>query len=94
MRFSQKGSARTTRAQRSEWKCPDYKVPLLGDLPILGKLFKFEGESTVITELVVFITPKIVTKPVLTDKEQEAFDVTEFEVPKSSSTKAEENLEK
>jgi type IV pilus assembly protein PilQ len=70
------------------------KVPLLGDLPVLGKLFKFEGESTVITELVVFITPKIVTKPVLTEEEQNALDITEFEGPKASSTKAEETFGK
>jgi len=70
------------------------KVPLLGDIPILGTLFKFEGESTVITELVVFITPKIITQPVLSKEEQEAFDVTIFDGPKSKSTKAEDKLEK
>jgi type IV pilus assembly protein PilQ len=71
------------------------KVPLLGDLPILGALFKFEGESTVITELVVFITPPmIVTEPVLTETEQQAYDVTIFDGPKSRNTKAEDKLER
>lgn len=70
------------------------KVPLLGDIPVLGKLFKFEGETTVITELVVFITPKIVTEPVLTEEEQNALDVTEFKGPETSNTKAEEKLGK
>jgi len=65
------------------------KVPLLGDVPILGRLFRFEGESTAITELVVFITPKIVIKPVMTDIEQMAYDVTEFSGPEPSRTKAE-----
>ncbi len=65
------------------------KVPLLSDVPILGKLFKFEGESTVVTELVVFITPKIISKPILSEHEQQAFDVTEFEGPPPVSTKAE-----
>jgi type IV pilus assembly protein PilQ len=69
------------------------KVPLLGDIPILGTLFKFEGESTVITELVVFITPKIIAEPVLSQQEQEAFDVTIFDGPKSNNTKAEDKLE-
>jgi len=69
------------------------KVPLLGDLPVLGPLFKFEGETTVITELVVFITPKIITGPVLTENEQHAYNVTEFKGPKSSNTKAEDKLE-
>ena len=65
------------------------KVPMLGDIPIIGNLFRFEGESTVITELVVFITPKIITKPVLSEHEQQALNVTEFEGPKPISTKAE-----
>jgi type IV pilus assembly protein PilQ len=36
-------------------------VPLLGDLPVLGYLFKTRARSTQKTELLVFITPKIVT---------------------------------
>jgi len=36
------------------------KVPLLGDLPVLGYLFKTTARSTSKTELLVFITPKIV----------------------------------
>ncbi|OHB83474.1 MAG: hypothetical protein A2Z38_02060 [Planctomycetes bacterium RBG_19FT_COMBO_48_8] len=65
------------------------KVPLLGDIPVLGHLFKFEGESTVNTELVVFITPRIITEPILNDKEQQALDITEFSGPVPSTTKAE-----
>jgi type IV pilus assembly protein PilQ len=65
------------------------KVPVLSDIPVLGNLFKFEGEATVNTELVVFITPRIVTKPVLTDTEQQALDITEFRGPLPSTTKAE-----
>ena len=70
------------------------KVPLLGDVPIIGRLFKFEGETTVITELVVFITPTILNQPVLTQNEKEAFDATEFEGPKVENTKAEKKFEK
>ena len=65
------------------------KVPILGDLPVLGNLFKFEGESTVNTELVVFITPRIITEPILNDTEQQALDVTEFSGPIPANTKAE-----
>ncbi len=36
------------------------KVPLLGDLPVVGYLFKSKGRSSQKTELLVFITPKIV----------------------------------
>jgi len=37
------------------------KVPLMGDLPVVGHLFKSTARSTSKTELLVFITPKIVT---------------------------------
>ncbi len=37
------------------------KVPLLGDIPIIGYLFQNRVRSTAKTELLVFITPKIVT---------------------------------
>jgi len=37
------------------------KVPLLGDIPVLGLLFQNKVRSTNRTELLVFITPKIVT---------------------------------
>nr|WP_229505674.1 type IV pilus secretin PilQ [Massilia genomosp. 1] len=36
------------------------KVPLLGDLPVLGNLFKTTARTSTKTELLVFITPKIV----------------------------------
>ncbi len=36
------------------------KVPILSEIPILGQLFKYENESDEKTELVIFITPKIV----------------------------------
>ncbi len=38
----------------------DTKVPLLGDLPVVGYLFKTTGRETSKTELLVFLTPKIV----------------------------------
>jgi type IV pilus assembly protein PilQ len=37
------------------------KVPFLGDLPVVGYLFKANQRYTTRTELLVFITPKIVT---------------------------------
>jgi type IV pilus assembly protein PilQ len=65
------------------------KVPVLGDIPVLGKLFRFEGESTVNTELVVFITPQIITEPILSENEMQALGVTNFKGPQPASTKAE-----
>ncbi|MHC4532298.1 MAG: secretin N-terminal domain-containing protein [Planctomycetota bacterium] len=49
------------------------KVPLLGDIPLLGGLFKAETESEITRELVVFITTKILTQPV--------FEATKFVEP-------------
>lgn len=38
------------------------KVPLLGDVPVVGNLFKNTVRSTSKTELLIFITPKVVTE--------------------------------
>jgi type IV pilus assembly protein PilQ len=65
------------------------KVPLLGDLPLVGLLFRFTGEDTVTSELVVFITPRIVEQPVMTETEQTQFETTEFSGPQPVSTAAE-----
>ena len=65
------------------------KIPLLGDLPILGALFRFQGESTTNSEIVVFITPHIVEQPVLSEDEQHAYEETEFSRPKPVITRAE-----
>ena len=41
----------------------DSKVPLLGDIPYLGNLFKSKQKSTSKTELLIFLTPYIVEAP-------------------------------
>lgn len=38
------------------------KVPLLGDVPILGNLFKNKTRTTSKTELLIFLTPKVVSE--------------------------------
>lgn len=65
------------------------KVPLLGDIPLVGALFKFEGENVVTSELVVFITPRIIDVPVMSADEQKAYEATEFEGPEPTLTRAE-----
>jgi type IV pilus assembly protein PilQ len=45
--------------QQSERSTTD-KVPLLGDVPVLGYLFRSNTRTNDKTELLVFITPKIV----------------------------------
>ena len=37
------------------------KVPLLGDIPLLGWFFKHKAKSNSKSNLLVFITPKVVT---------------------------------
>jgi len=70
------------------------KIPLLGDIPLLGGLFRFESEDTSNTELVVFITPKIVEQPlVMSASEQKAYQQTEFGGPKPALTRAEKKSE-
>ena len=69
------------------------KVPLLGDIPIAGNLFKFKAEETVLSEIVVFITPWIIEEPVMTSDEQDQYQVTEFKGPVPVKTKAEKEMD-
>ncbi len=57
------------------------KVPILGDIPLLGDLFRYETENEVTNELVVFITPTIVTQHVLSDVEKRQLETTRFPSP-------------
>lgn len=52
------------------------KVPLLGDLPIVGYLFRFTGEEVVNSELLVFITPWIVEQPSMSPNETQSYKQT------------------
>jgi type IV pilus assembly protein PilQ len=55
-----------------------YKIPLLGDIPLVKGLFRTEAEKPVTTELLVFITPKIVDVPVLQSHEAETYKYTDI----------------
>jgi type IV pilus assembly protein PilQ len=63
------------------------KIPLLGDLPLLGFLFKFRGESTVNSELVIFITPSIINEPTMTESEKHHLENTNFISPNEPEPK-------
>jgi type II secretory pathway component GspD/PulD (secretin) len=41
------------------------KIPLLGDIPVLGNLFKFSNHANTKNELLIFLTPHIVQAPSL-----------------------------
>lgn len=48
-----------------ERKRNDYnKVPFLGDLPVVGNLFKNNVKANEQSELLIFITPRIVNESV------------------------------
>ena len=49
------GGLISTNVQNSE-----FKVPLLGDIPLLGRLFRSKGSKTQKTNLLVFITPRVI----------------------------------
>ncbi len=68
-------------------------IPLLGDLPLLGGLFRFEGESTVNSELVIFITPHVMINPTLTTREQQYYDSTEIPTPRLPKPKLGNSIE-
>jgi type IV pilus assembly protein PilQ len=69
------------------------KVPVLGDIPIVGGLFQSETKSKVTRELVVFITPRIVTEQALTETEQKQFEATKFNNPEGVQLQYHENDE-
>ncbi len=39
------------------------KIPLLGDIPVIGNLFKFSSHANQKNELLIFLTPHIVEMP-------------------------------
>jgi len=45
---------------QSEELTGDEKVPVLGDLPLVGHLFKKQMRSKEKREILIFITPKII----------------------------------
>lgn len=50
------------------------KVPLLGDIPFLGKLFSKEVKEIVNTELLIFITPHVMEDSLMTVREEDKLD--------------------
>jgi type II secretory pathway component GspD/PulD (secretin) len=65
------------------------KIPFLGDVPIIGSFFSNASEEVKTTELLIFITPKIVIEPTLSPKELRGLKATEFGDPRITDTEAE-----
>lgn len=53
------------------------RVPVLSSIPILGELFKQRNQETNKTELMIFITPRIVEQNYPEDKEDKSLDESE-----------------
>ena len=49
------------------------KIPILGDIPILGKLFASADDGTIKTDILMSITPNIVRGMELPDKDSQTF---------------------
>jgi type IV pilus assembly protein PilQ len=48
------------------------KLPLIGSIPVIGRLFQKRVRSSTDSELLIFVTPYIVTESLLTSKDKEA----------------------
>jgi general secretion pathway protein D len=72
--------------RKNETTQDTWKVPLFGDIPLLGGLFQSETESIETTELVIFITPRIVDQPTLSETERQQLELTEFSSQKPAPT--------
>ena len=61
------------------------KVPGLGDIPLLGNLFKRKEKQNVKRELMIFLTPTIVTAPAQLAGVTEAEKANQRQAPKAFS---------
>jgi len=50
------------------------KIPFLGDIPLFGALFRRRTRAVTDVDLLIFVTPKIVSEPKLTEREQERLE--------------------
>ncbi|MBN2589182.1 MAG: type II secretion system secretin GspD [Sedimentisphaerales bacterium] len=62
------------------------KVPLLGDIPIFGELFKFTRERNLKTNLILFITPHVLSS------QQELDEITRIKQEETESAKENKTL--
>ncbi len=65
---------------KDDIKKTESKIPLLGDIPLLGWLFKFQSKRNEKTNLLIFLTPYIVKEPedLKVLKERKGMEMKEF----------------
>ncbi len=80
--FARDGQTIVMGGLRKQEKRQDVsKIPILGDIPLIGVLFTSNTESMKTNELIVFVTPRIITQPVLSDDELHQYSQTEIGSP-------------
>ena len=62
------------------------KIPLLGDIPIIGELFKSHSFRKRETELLVFLTPQIADSTSLSSEQPEKWDAKQDETARRAGT--------
>jgi type II secretory pathway component GspD/PulD (secretin) len=51
------------------------KVPFLGDIPFLGLMFRKKTKSVSDIDLLIFVTPRVISEAVLTEKDKERLEL-------------------
>ncbi|MFA5422983.1 MAG: secretin N-terminal domain-containing protein [Phycisphaerae bacterium] len=78
--------------RKKEVSSQENKIPILGDLPIIGYVFKSKADESIFSEMVVFVTPWIMEQPPeLNENELEIYESTEFEGPRAAKVDAEKD---
>jgi general secretion pathway protein D len=70
------------------------KVPCLGDIPLIGWLFRSENRTTRRTNLLIFLTPHIVVSPEEADKIYKEKSTYIESLTEGAKETAEEHVEK
>ena len=60
--------------RKKEMRLSQNKIPLLGDLPLIGFLFSSDTEDLVESELLVFVSPHIYKDGALSSEEMKRFN--------------------
>jgi type IV pilus secretin PilQ/predicted competence protein len=93
--FARDGQTIVMGGLRKQEKRSDVsKVPILGDIPMVGNLFTSNTESMVTNELIVFVTPRIITQPILSEDESHKYSQTEIGSPKMGKTVIKDDSDK
>jgi type IV pilus assembly protein PilQ len=61
------------------------KVPILGDIPFLGRIFRKDVKEIIDTELVIFVTPHIIMQPQLSESEKNSFDASKTDLSREKN---------